>query len=946
MATMLGSLLISLGLDSAKFSKGMTDAQRELVTFQKQALQTAGAMKDLGARMTVGITAPLAAFGGFAVKAASDAQELQSAFDETFGALSKDLTEWAATTGDAMGRSTQEIQEAANTFGIFFNQAAPTKQAAADLSKQFAVLAQDLSSFFNTDPTEALQKLRSGLSGESEPLRDFGVFLNEASVQAKAFQMGIAAVGSELTEQQKIMARAALIMETTSNAQGDVMRTADGTANRIRAAKAAFEELQVAIGEKLIPAVTPLIEGLAGLLQYFTELPGPLQTTLVAVGGVAASMGPLLYIVGSLKTSLILLAGLFSTTGGAAAAATPSVVGLRGALLSLQTALGPILIAIAAVGGAYAVMSANASQAKRRTDELRASADAAEATAARYKEKLEQAGLSIEGLGQYSNAAATEIGGLARSMRDAMGAADKLIAKLKELGIQRLLDRKAELEVEKKKIQSADRARRNVPVAYTPGGSGAVGMVKADTRTSEQQAQIREIEREQKALDDKMVAIARLHEAGMDVGAGGDEALENAAPAGGSKKTPKPKGRTGPTSAEIAARFADESLRLEMEALQARERLAMSSAERADLQLEMLQLEREQRIAEIDASEFSEKQKDALRKQVDELYGTAPLLAAQGEIIVQANEGLIAQSIKRDELYELEQRAAEAMRDQYDLRRDHLQLDYELAETQEERKRIAADILEAEQEYRRNQWEMVLASDLSTKAEKDRAQAILNSLAALEGKEAAANEKANRTEVERYLDDLDMSVGEMNEAIDGIRIDGLEALNAGLVDAMTGVKSLGAVFKNIANQIIGDLLRIAIRKAIIQPLAGALFGGGGSVDKLFANFDASTFALDGARAMGGPVLAGGNYLVGENGPEIFSPGSSGTIIPNHALGGAGGNSALQIRLGPGLEAEWLSKSAGQTVQILEAVGPGMAAGASAKARQDAARPVMPGGATG
>ncbi|MFI8667156.1 hypothetical protein ACIGGE_12030 [Qipengyuania sp. NPDC077410] len=888
MATMLGSLLISLGLDSAKFSKGMTDAQRELVTFQKQALQTAGAMKDLGARMTVGITAPLAAFGGFAVKAASDAQELQSAFDETFGALSKDLTEWAATTGDAMGRSTQEIQEAANTFGIFFNQAAPTKQAAADLSKQFAVLAQDLSSFFNTDPTEALQKLRSGLSGESEPLRDFGVFLNEASVQAKAFQMGIAAVGSELTEQQKIMARAALIMETTSNAQGDVMRTADGTANRIRAAKAAFEELQVAIGEKLIPAVTPLIEGLAGLLQYFTELPGPLQTTLVAVGGVAASMGPLLYIVGSLKTSLILLAGAFSTTGGAAAAATPSVVGLRGALLSLQTALGPILIAIAAVGGAYAVMSANASQAKRRTDELRASADAAEATAARYKEKLEQAGLSIEGLGQYSNAAATEIGGLARSMRDAMGAADKLIAKLKELGIQRLLDRKAELEVEKKKIQSADRARRNVPVAYMPGGSGAVGMVKADTRTSEQQAQIREIEREQKALDDKMVAIARLHEAGMDVGAGGNEALENAAPAGGSKKTPKPKGRTTPTSAEIAARFADESLRLEMEALQARERLAMSSGERADLQLEMLQLEREQRIAEIDASEFSEKQKDALRKQVDELYGTAPLLAAQGEIIVQANEGLIAQSIKRDELYELEQRAAEAMRDQYDLRRDHLQLDYELAETQEERKRIAADILEAEQEYRRNQWEMVLASDLSTKAEKDRAQAILNSLAALEGKEAAANEKANRTEVERYLDDLDMSVGEMNEAIDGIRIDGLEALNAGLVDAMTGVKSLGAVFKNIANQIISDLLRIAIRKAIIQPLAGALFGGGGgSVDKLFANFDASTFALDGARAMGGPVLAGGNYLVGENGPEIFSPGSSGTIIPNHALGGGG-----------------------------------------------------------
>src|SRR3546814_10879060 len=100
----------------------------------------------------------------------------------------------------------------------------------------------------------------SGLSGESEPLRDFGVFLTEANVKAKALEMGLTGVGDELTEQEKILARYQLVLEATKNAQGDVARTSDSTSNQMRRAAAAFEELRVAIGMKLLPVVTPLIE--------------------------------------------------------------------------------------------------------------------------------------------------------------------------------------------------------------------------------------------------------------------------------------------------------------------------------------------------------------------------------------------------------------------------------------------------------------------------------------------------------------------------------------------------------------------------------------------------------------------------------------------------------------------------------------------------------------
>ena len=204
-----------------------------------------------------------------------------------------------------MGRSTQSIQEMANTFGIFFNQAAPTRKEAAEMSKTFTVLAQDLSSFFNVSGDTALQKLRSGLAGEAEPLRDFGVFLNAASVEAKALQLGLANASGEISEQSKILARYHLILEGTTEAQGDVARTSEGTANQARAFTEALEELRVVIGSKLLPVITPLIKGLTGMVNSFNNLPSGVQTAIVAIGAMAAALGPLMLITGTLAATVL-----------------------------------------------------------------------------------------------------------------------------------------------------------------------------------------------------------------------------------------------------------------------------------------------------------------------------------------------------------------------------------------------------------------------------------------------------------------------------------------------------------------------------------------------------------------------------------------------------------------------------------------------------------------
>lgn len=350
---LIGALRVTLGLDSAAFEKGADAMVRRQQSLTRSFTDMGSRISSIGAGLSVGITAPLALFGKNAFAAASDAAELQSSFDTTFGAMSARMNKWAEETGNAMGRSTQEMQKAANTFGIFFNQAVDPAKAAA-MSQTFAKLAQDLGSFYNVDTETAIEKLRSGLSGESEPLRDFGVFLTEASVQAKAMQMGLAGVGNELTEQEKIQARYALILEQTTKAQGDVARTSGGTANQLRAAQAAFDELQVIIGTKLLPVITPLITKVADMLNWFVQLPTPVQNVAVAVGAVGAALGPvalgfggIVSGIGTAMPHLIKFAGFFSTT------LLPVLAGVGRALVGLAVAGGPLTLFVAGATAAY-----------------------------------------------------------------------------------------------------------------------------------------------------------------------------------------------------------------------------------------------------------------------------------------------------------------------------------------------------------------------------------------------------------------------------------------------------------------------------------------------------------------------------------------------------------------------------------------------------------------
>ncbi len=354
--TLLEKLFFTVGVDLSDLKSGMRDALREVSRYSdalrkdfaeigKGWKATGEGMMKAGAVMSGAITAPLALFGKHAAQAAIDAGEMQSAFDVVFGSMAGDVRKWAEETGNALGRSTQEMQRGALAFQELFGKALEPAKA-AEMSKQFAVLTQDLASFKNLSNEVAQQKLFSGLTGEAEPLRAVGVFLSEAAVEAKGLALGLATTGKALTDQDKIVARAALIREQLSQADGDVARTADSTANRIRAAQSAYEELSITVGETLIPALTPLIGAISSALLAFNALDPEMQKMIVAGAGIAAALGPVITVVGGIITGI---GALMPAIG----AAIPIVSGLGTGFLAVAyvlAPLAPILAAVAAAG--------------------------------------------------------------------------------------------------------------------------------------------------------------------------------------------------------------------------------------------------------------------------------------------------------------------------------------------------------------------------------------------------------------------------------------------------------------------------------------------------------------------------------------------------------------------------------------------------------------------
>jgi hypothetical protein len=275
--------------------------------------------------------------GIVSIKFASDLDEAINKATVTFGNASGVVKEFGEASAASFGISERAANEYAGTLGTILNASGVAQSASADMSVELVKLAADMASFNNIPIDVALEKLRSGLVGEVEPLRTVGVLLNSAAVQTQAYNMGIAAQGAQLTEAQKVQARYALILQQTTAQQGDFTRTSDSLANSTRIMKAQLEDAAAELGQQLLPAAQKVVEIANNLIGRFSELSSGTKTAILVLGGVAGAVATLGLVVPPLITG---------------------ITALRTAMLLLATT-NPLLLAFTAITTAIVVVIAN-----------------------------------------------------------------------------------------------------------------------------------------------------------------------------------------------------------------------------------------------------------------------------------------------------------------------------------------------------------------------------------------------------------------------------------------------------------------------------------------------------------------------------------------------------------------------------------------------------------
>lgn len=293
----IGTLVGYLNLDDRQFKSTLNKIPGDIAETGEDAGRKMGGGLQSG---IMKFAAPIAAafsavaIGGFiknTITEASNLAESANAISVTFGAAAGEVSKLGANAATTLGLSNVQFNELAVRFSAFAKSVAgPGGNVAATLD-QMTRRASDFASVMNIEVSQAAELFQSGLAGETEPLRKFGIDLSAAAVQAYAYANGIATAGSELTEAEKVQARYGLLMQQTSQTQGDFANTADGLANGMRVLKASFSDVQANIGTAFLPFMALGVQAINGLMGPLKEATAGMAEWGTAMGEVFTNAG-------------------------------------------------------------------------------------------------------------------------------------------------------------------------------------------------------------------------------------------------------------------------------------------------------------------------------------------------------------------------------------------------------------------------------------------------------------------------------------------------------------------------------------------------------------------------------------------------------------------------------------------------------------------------------
>lgn len=342
MAFEIGSVIARFKTDLSGWKQGIDQVKRDSDTVNKKLQDVGSNLRGLGTKMTAFSTVPLVGLATGFVKLASDAEETTSKFNVVFGDLAGDMQDHVNDLAHSIGRSRTDLMGYAATIGDTLKPLGFSADATLEMSASVVDLSEDLASFNNLNTPDVVRDIQSALVGNTETLRKYGVVASQDAIIQEALNSGLIKNKNELDATTKAQAIFNILLKGTADAQGDALRTADGTANQMRALQSEFKALAEELGQIMIPIAQELIKHLRGMIDWFRGLSDEQKKAVLIVGAVVASIGPLLIILGTLASGL----GVVISVGG-------TLIGVLGFFLN------PISLLGLAIAGLYIAWKTN-----------------------------------------------------------------------------------------------------------------------------------------------------------------------------------------------------------------------------------------------------------------------------------------------------------------------------------------------------------------------------------------------------------------------------------------------------------------------------------------------------------------------------------------------------------------------------------------------------------
>jgi hypothetical protein len=347
-------------------------ASKALNQLGLKAKNTQQTLSNMARKATV-VLAAMGAVAKVSIDAASNYVETTSKVGVIFGEQSAAIEKFAKTADTSFGLSQTAAMDAASTFATFGKSAGLSGTDLTGFSTKLVSLSSDLASFYNTSPEDAINAIGSALRGENEPIRRYGVLLNDASLKQEALAMGIIKTTKKaLTPQQKVLAAQSLIFKSTGDAQGDFGRTSGGLANQQRILTAQMTNLRVEVGMALLPYMKELVSMFRKAIPWIREHKDLFAKLAPIIAGVAVAVIAMnaAFKVWKAMQMAVAIATLAAKWMGFTTAVETSSTALVASGVAVDVAWAPFLLTIAGILAAFVGINLAINKIKKHREQL------------------------------------------------------------------------------------------------------------------------------------------------------------------------------------------------------------------------------------------------------------------------------------------------------------------------------------------------------------------------------------------------------------------------------------------------------------------------------------------------------------------------------------------------------------------------------------------------